>query len=320
MVTLRLARMAMACRFELVLQGEDEPWLRAAGEEALREVERLEAQLSIFRADSDVSRINARAVHEAVRVEPRLFRLLQECRLLHQQTEGAFDLTVAPLMQAWGFYRDGGRVPDPAELAEAKERTGMHLVELDASERSVRFARDGVRLDFGAIGKGFAVDEAVQLLREVGVERAFLHGGTSTMYGLGRPVDERGWKVAIPHPCDTDDVVGVVSLADESLSVSAVWGKAFEAGGEILGHVLDPRLGRPVRGAVLAAAAGVSATEADALSTALLVHGRPLSITRMRSMVIARGDQGGDREILDAGLLQQDAPSSPVHSLTSVVS
>lgn len=312
MATVRLARRAMACRFELVLQGEDERWLRAAGEEALREIERLEAQLSIFRSDSDVSRINALAARQDVPVEPRLFRLLQRAQQLHVRTEGAFDLTVAPLMKAWGFYGEGGRLPEPEELAAAKERTGLHLVELDESSRTVRFARDGVRLDLGAIGKGFAVDEAILLLREAGVRHAFLHGGTSTMYALGRPVDEQSWKIAISDPLNRDDAAAVVELLDEALSVSAVWGKAFEADGEKLGHVLDPRLGRPVEGAVLAAAACETATEADAMSTALLVRGEPIRIARVRSMVIGREDDTGRHEILDAGLVSSNPPSMSV--------
>ncbi|MEX0599935.1 MAG: FAD:protein FMN transferase, partial [Rhodothermales bacterium] len=240
MVTVRLARMAMACRFELVLQGEHEPWLRAAGEEALREIERLEQMLSIFRPGSDVSRINARAAREPVRVNPTVFKWLEEAQRLHRQTGGAFDLTIAPLMQAWGFYEDGGCLPDAAELAAARRCTGMNLVELDTANRTVAFQREGMRLDFGAIGKGLAVDEAISILREAGVERAFLHGGTSTMYGLGRPFDEPGWKVVVPYPDRPAEPVGVVTLVDESLSVSAVWGKSFEAEGRTLGHVLDP--------------------------------------------------------------------------------
>lgn len=320
MVTVRLARMAMACRFELVLQGEDEPWLRAAGEEALREIERLESQLSIFRADSAVSRMNARAAREPVPVEPGLFRLLQESRRLHRLTRGAFDPTVAPLMQAWGFYFDGGHLPDERELDRAKQVAGMHLVELDETNRTVRFKRDGVRLDFGAIGKGLAVDEAVMLLREVGVERAFIHGGTSTMYGLGRPLDAPAWKVAIPNPRDDSEAVAIVALADESLSVSAVWGKAFEANGEQLGHVLDPRRGRPVRGALLAAAAAPSATEADAVSTALLVRGRPYAHSRVRSLVVRHEHEPETQRILNAGFETHDVPTGPIPSQTPMMS
>lgn len=290
MSTVRLARMAMACRFELVLQGENEPWLRAAGEEALREIERLETRLSRFLPASDVSRINTRASEEAVPVEPWLLDLLKQSLYLHRCTDGAFDLTVGPLMKVWGFYGDGGRVPDANELDQARLHTGMHLVELDEAHCTVRFAHKGVALDFGAIGKGYAVDEAMHVLREAGVERAFLHGGTSTMYAIGKPLDADSWNVAVVDPRSPDEPVAVVAIRDEALSVSAVSGKSFEVEGTCYGHVLDPRLGKPVRGALLAATVAPSAATADAVSTALLVHGRPLP--EYRSLVIQPDEEG----------------------------
>ncbi len=269
----------MATRFELVLQGEDAVRLRAAGEEALAEVKRLEAQLSFYNPASAISRINARAAESPVRITPRLFHLLQTAQDLYHATDGAFDLTVAPLMRCWGFVRGTGHTPDPDALEEARSRTGMHLVTLDAARYTVAFARPGVMLDLGAIGKGYAIEEAAQLLLEAGIERAFLHGGTSTIHALGMPYDGDGWNVAIPHPTADpttyreDQVIAVVPLENEALSVSAVWGKAFEAEGKTYGHVLDPRRGAPVEGAVLTAVAGPSATTCDALSTAFLVLG-----------------------------------------------
>ena len=276
-MTIRLALEAMATRFELVLRGEDAVRLRAAGEEALAEIRRLEAQLSFYRPESEISRINARAAAGPVRVEPRLFRLLERAARLHALTEGAFDPTVGPLMCAWGFTGGGGRVPDADALAEARRRTGMQHVRLDSAARTVAFERPGMSLDLGGIGKGYALDEAAAILKEAGVAHALLHGGTSTAYAFGRPRETGAWKVAVPAPGDAagDDLLAVAPLRDEALSVSAVWGKTFEAGGQAFGHVLDPRAGRPVGGALLAAVATASATDADALSTALLVLGPP---------------------------------------------
>ena len=308
MASVRLARMAMACRFELVLEGEDAVWLRAAGEEALAEIARLEAQLTIFDPSSEVSRINNQAAAGPVRVETRLFTLLQRCIRLHQQTNGAFDLTVAPLMRAWGFVRDTGRLPDSATLAEARARTGMDLVVLDDEAKTIRFERAGVMLDFGAIGKGYAVDEAMVLLREAGVERAFLHGGTSTMYALGSPLNDDAWRVGIPKPSPGDEPLAVVRLRDESLSVSAVWGKAFEANGKVYGHVLDPRLGRPVDGAVLAAVTGASATDSDALSTALLVDGSLSPGEGFRALTVYPSEQQNEFRVVEAGLTASTHP------------
>jgi thiamine biosynthesis lipoprotein len=171
-----------------------------------------------------------------------------------------------------------GHMPDPAQLEAARAQVGMSLVELNPKDFTVRFARAGVMLDLGAIGKGAALDCAAGLLREAGVTSALLHGGTSTVYALGHPPDAEHWKVALEYPqiAGSDSprqMLASVPLRDEALSVSAVWGRSFEAGGKTFGHVLDPIGGQPVAGAVLAAVALPSATETDALSTALLVAG-----------------------------------------------
>jgi len=288
MKTLAVARNAMATRFEIVLFGESEATLRAAGEAALDEVERLEGQLSLFRETSEIAHVNARAAAGPVRVSPPVFELLRRAQDLNRETEGAFDVTVAPLMRCWGFHRGDGRVPETAALAHARERVGGGLVELSETDFTVRFTRPGVMLDLGALGKGYAVDCAVEILREAGMTRALIHGGTSTAYGLGAPPGAEHWTVALPRPefgpqllvpgaAPGPDlpqaVLTRVGLRDEALSVSAIWGRSFAAGDRTYGHVMDPRVGAPVEGAVMAAVVAPSAADSDALSTALLVLG-----------------------------------------------
>lgn len=298
----------MATRFEIVLHGDNPVALRAAGEEALNEIERLEGQLSLYRNTSEVAHLNARAAREPVRVSQGLFRLLEQARRLTRETEGAFDITVAPLVRCWGFMGGGGHVPTAAAVEEARAKVGLHLVELNRSNFTVRFAREGVMLDLGAIGKGYAVDQAVEILREAGVASALLHGGTSSVYALGGPPDGEYWKIALERPpegrtdlapirCRSADEVrpaahhqagpertedarearpawlAVVPLRDEALSVSAVWGKSFQSADKTFGHVIDPRTGYPVEQSVLAAVTLSSTTETDALSTALLTLG-----------------------------------------------
>ncbi|SRR6266568_1043761 len=307
--TVALARQAMATRFEIVLHGEDPVSLRAAGEEALDEIERLDHQLNLYSATSEIARLNARAAREPVRVEPGLFHLLEQARKIHQETGGAFDITIGPLMRCWGFMGQAGAVPHPDALAEARAKTGMHLVELNAKKLTVRFAREGVMLDLGAIGKGYAIERAAELLREARVPAAILHGGTSTVCALGHPPDADAWKVAIGWPEEDKTAIGsvpdspptqrtgqpsltaaagdparddaeaklgllaIVPLRDEALSVSAVWGKSFQSDNITYGHVLDPRTGQPAGRALLAAVAHTSATDTDAFSTALLTVG-----------------------------------------------
>ncbi len=298
MTPVKLALNAMATRFELVLHGENATRLRAAGEQALKEVERLEAQLSLYRPTSEIARVNASAAREPVRVSPLVFHLLQHAWQLQRETGGAFDITVAPLVRCWGFMHGTGRVPEPSEIEAARSRAGMAHVMLDEENYTVRFDQEGVMIDLGAIGKGYAIDCAAETLREAGVTCALLHGGTSTVCGIGAPPGADGWKIAIaPAPDQPPHQIAVV-LRDNALSVSAVWGKSFEAGGKKFGHVIDPRTGCPVNNAVQAAVVLPSATETDALSTALLVMGleghdainrlRP----EMRTMVVEPAERG----------------------------
>jgi len=315
MQTVTLARNAMATRFEIVLHGQNAVALRAAGEAVLDEIARVEAQLNLYRSTSEIAHVNERAAHEPVRVTPGLFALLQHVQTLSEETGGAFDITVAPLVRCWGFMEGEGRIPRPEALAEARRKVGMNLVRLNEADSTVRFAREGVMLDLGAIGKGYAVDCAVAVLREAGVASALVHGGTSTIYGLGHPPDADFWQVAVVQPPagvrssafawpvvaqlpaaaalarssapwegGTPNLLAAIPLKDESLSVSAVWGKSFQAEGKRFGHVLDPRSGQTVSGALLAAVVLPSATETDALSTALLALGKAgfEAISRLR--------------------------------------
>ncbi len=267
-----VARHAMATRFEIVLHGENPVALRAAGDEALDEIDRIEAQISLYRSGSEVARINAEAHRGAVRVTPSLFHLIERACELSRETNGAFDITIAPLVRCWGFMDGTGAMPEPAAIAEAQTSVGIEHVELDAAKLTVRFARPGMMLDFGAIGKGFAIDRAAELLREAGVSSALLHGGTSTSFAIGTQPDGSRWKIAVIAP--THDTaakpLAIVELQDESLSVSAIWGRSFRAGEKTYGHIINPRTGAPAENGFLSAVVLPTATETDALSTALL--------------------------------------------------
>ena len=270
-----LARYAMGTRFELVCAGVDPIRLRAAGEEALDEIDRLERQLSLYRPESDLSLFNRRAASEWVQLDPRFFRLLERALFLAAATEGAFDPTVTPLVQAWGFIGARGSLPDPADIEAARRVVGFQHVLLDRAAFAVHFDVEGVALDFGAIGKGYAVERALEILDEGGVEHAILHGGASTVGVRGDAEGQTGWLISIADPVERSRSVAAVRLrTGQALSVSALHEKCFTGpDGEIFGHVLDPRVGTPVQGARLAAVVAPSATDSDALSTALLVLG-----------------------------------------------
>lgn len=288
---IRLAMAAMGTRFELVLAGGAAPRLRALGEEALEEIRHWHDRLSWFDPGSFVSHLNAEAGRRAVECDGEIFELLVLCREVWRASGGAFDPTVAGLMRAGGF-RDLAR--DEAAIARARASTGFDKVELDAARRTVRFSGPGVGIDLGAIGKGWALDRAARVLREGGVVSAILHGGTSSVIGIGAPEGEAGWGVKV-GPGDGDPVV---VLRDLALGVSEPSGRVVTEGSERHGHVLDPRTGRSVSGARAAAVVGASAALADAWSTALLVEqARPAGMPGGLVSMIGPANQGGDWRI-----------------------
>ena len=209
-----------------------------------------------------------------VKVEARLFRLLQDCLRLSELTEGAFDITVGPLMRAWRFVNGQGALPDLDEIESATAVVGSKYIALNDEAQTVRFRRQGVEIDLGAYGKGYAIERAVSLLKENRITSALIHGGTSSIYAIGAPPRGRAWRVRLARPTRSDGGPLEVDLVDSGLSVSAIQGKFFELDGVRYGHVVDPRTGRPVSVAQAAAVAGGSPTDCEALSTALLVHGQ----------------------------------------------
>ncbi len=270
----------MRTRFELVItDAGGDARERAAGEAALAEVAEAERLLSAYRDDAELFRVNALAASGAVAVDARLLALLERAMELCHATAGAFDLTLGALLAAWNHagMAEGGaqELPAAASIADALAHCGMRrLLRLDHGAGSVRFAAAGLKLDAGAIGKGYALEQAAMVLSEQGIASALMHGGTSTVLALGCDAGGQPWKVAIRDPAGDRGVIATAALKGTSLSVSAVHGRSFTAGGRRYGHVIDPRTGWPVQGNLLAAVIHESATASDAWSTALLVLGR----------------------------------------------
>lgn len=286
LATLRAAHTAMATEFEVVLVGPDLRHLRAVAQEAFEEIDRLEEQLSAYRPTSDVCWLNRTAFHRPARVEPGLFDLLQTARRIWQETDGAFDVTVGPLVKCWGFFRREGRVPSPEDLAAARERVGMQYVELNPAQRTVRFLREGVELNLGGIAKGYAVQWVADRIRHYDVASALVHGGQSSIAAwgtppvcgpAGNPLGGRsrleGWRVGLGHPRRTDARLGVVRLRDEALSTSGDYELFFEVEGRLYSHLLDPRTGEPASGLWSTWVVASDAAVTDALSTAFFVLG-----------------------------------------------
>ena len=269
----RIHRTAMACRFEVMLSSDDASDM-AAARFALDEADDLEALLTIFNDASVVSHLNRRAAFEDVTVGQTVFDLLARSAELHAQTGGAFDVTSTPLSRCWGLLDRDGRVPTDQEIAAARARAGMEHVRLDATERTVHFAREGVELNFGAIGKGFALDRMGALLRARGARRALLSAGHSSVLALGGK--GRGWPIDL-RPRLASRRVGRLWIKNGAVGTSGAGEQFVEIDGQRYGHVIDPRTGRPTDGVLGASVITADAATADALSTAFLVGGPDLA-------------------------------------------
>jgi len=268
------SRRAMATIFEVMIPFGTPDALSAA-EDALDEIERLEAQLTVYRDSSEVSRLNRASPYAAIPVEEGLFDLLSTAARISSESEGAFDVTAGALIKTWGFYRGPRRVPSEGERAVALERVGMRHVVLDPETRSVRFLRPGLEINLGSIGKGYALDRAAAILRRRrNLPGALLHGGHSSVYAIGsEPGDERGWAVGLSHPWEPGRRIALLRLRDRALGTSAATHRHLEHEGRKLSHVLDPRSGWPAEGIALASAIAPTAAEADALATVFYVRG-----------------------------------------------
>lgn len=269
---LTLAQHAMGTRFEFVLAGAESPALRAIGEEALREVVHWHQRLSAFERDSIVAHLNREASDRAVRVEPEFLDLLTLCRQVWEASGGAFDPAIGAAMQRLGFHPQSPSAAAPALC------TTFADIHLDPAASTVRFTRPGLRLDLGAIAKGWALDRAADILRDHAVTSALLHGGTSSIIAIGAPPGKASWRVAIRGSAAA---TLAVDLTGAALGVSAPRGRTNDSGG----HILDPRTSHPTAAATTAAVIAESAALADAWSTALVVLGnRPRAGTMPAQM------------------------------------
>jgi len=264
---------AMGTVFSIAAYGKNYERLQDSLARSFREIERLDNLMSRYKHATELSTINREASHRAVVVTPELFRLLEDSLRFSEQTCGAFDITVGPLMKSWGFFSGCGRLPEPCELEQALRRIGYRHIELDSAAHTVRFDEPGIELDLGAIGKGYCVDRVVESLRADGVSRALISAGTSSIYAIGAPPGQHGWKISVCDPFDRRKQACSLRLRNMSISISGSQEKSFLVDGKVYTHLLDPRDGRPVEDMLMTAVIASSSAVSDALSTAFFVSG-----------------------------------------------
>jgi thiamine biosynthesis lipoprotein len=282
---------------------------------ALDLIEELELQLTVYRDDSEISELNRTAHLGPVRVERRLFGLLESAVGISRATGGAYDVTAGALSEAWGFVKGPKRVPDSLTLEEARARTGWQHLWLDPALSTVAFDRAGVRINLGSIGKGYAIDRAIELIREHSlVDSAIVHGGQSSLYALGSPPGQFAgrWEVALRNPFDPEKPLGILRLRNRGLGTSGSAFQQFVVDGKVYGHIIDPRSGEPAQGPASVTVLAPSAAMADALSTAFYLLGPAAARSYTANhpevgvVIVENGSPGVSPHIWVSGLGESD--------------
>jgi len=262
--------MGQPVHLQLFASSEDEGY--AAAEAALAELWEVERRLSRFSEASDLSELNRRAGRNGTRVGQDLQKILERGLEFERLTQGAFNPAVEPLMRAWGFRTPRRTEPTAAELAAAREAVRAARILVNGNRVSLPVAN--TELDLGGIGVGYGLDQAVLRLRARGIRSAFLNV-SGDCFALGAPPGLDGWRVDIASPDPEGQTVTSTLLRDAALATSANTRSVVRYGRAVRGHVMNPETGWPAESLIQVSVIARTGIEADALSTAMLVSGKP---------------------------------------------
>ncbi|MFC1682860.1 FAD:protein FMN transferase [Candidatus Zixiibacteriota bacterium] len=288
-----------------IYQGDAEQ-IDQAVETAFAEIKRLESLLSRWLPDSEISRINAQAGHSRVSVSPETWQAIRSTQRISRLTEGGFDLTIGAVTQLWDFQSEETRVPEAAALERQLQLMGAHQVRLDSSGMRVGLRDRGAAIDLGGAAKGYAVDRAIEVLREWGVKRAVVDAGGDIGL-LGKKPRGETWKIGIRHPKDPKATLEVIEVDSGAVATSGNYERFFLQDGVRYHHILDPLTGMPANQVVSVTILADMAIEADILSTAVFVLGPQRGMTLIEQLSGVEGiiyieGQGGLRRLASSGL------------------
>ena len=262
----------MGTMFVATVWGTDSVVMLRGVHAARDSVRLVDSLMSGYRPESELSRLNAGAGGTALRVSPATLHVLLHARRLHRLSGGLFDPTVGPLVAAWGFHGDSGRVPPRRELDSLRRLVGFERVEIDSGASTVRLPVRGMRLDLGGIAKGYALDLAREALGDTTIS-----GGTVDLGGnvlaFGRPPRGRKWVIGIRHPRRDGRLLGTIAIDSGAVATSGDYEHFYRIGGVRYAHLIDPTTGEPKRGVIAATAIGPRGEWSDGVSAVFFLAG-----------------------------------------------
>lgn len=290
---------AMGTYTHVTIVTADSAATAAPAQRAQAEFQRVDSLMSNWTPTSEVARINREASHGPTRIQAEVSTVIEKALEVGRASDGAFDITVEPLVRVWGFLGGKPHLPDSAAAAEAARHVGIRHLNFDAAARTIAWTDPGVRVDLGGIAKGYSVDRATDALRAAGIGGCLVDI-SGNMFAVGHPPEAAGWRIGIRDPRDRIAWFARLQLSDAAISTSGKYEQFVAANGRTYGHIMDPRLGVPAEGLIAVTVVARTAMDADAWSTALFVLGpvEAMRIARERddlaAILVIPGDDGLD--------------------------
>ena len=277
------ASLSMGTVFEATIYAPDKYVAEKTFNDVFQEINRLDYLMSNYKKESVLSELNKNASAEPANCNKELASVIEQSLQYSDITDGAFDITIGPLMKKWGFFKKQGRIPNKEELESVlesvsykniiiEEKTIKSLAKNPGTVKTVFFKNPDTRIDLGGIGKGYAVDRAVSVLKQNGISSALINFA-GNIYTFGTPPGKESWVIGLQHPRESEGLLGTFEIKDKAVSTSGDYEKFFTIEGKRYSHIIDPRTGNPVKGIVSVTIVTGNATRADALSTGVFVLG-----------------------------------------------
>ena len=274
---LKQTRMIMGTFAEVSLYSNDDKTAGKAIEGALDEMERMDRIMSNYKSDSELSKVNKKAAKSPVPCNAELLDVIERSQYYSELSGGAFDITVSPIVALWGFFREKGHVPPDKEIEKVLPAVSYKNIVINKSNDTKKPAtiflkNTQTQIDLGAIGKGYAVDKALEIIKKCGIDNGCINLG-GNIYVLGTPPGKNAWKIGVQHPRNRDEILGYLELKNEATATSGDYERFFEFNGKRYSHIINPQTGRPVSGTIATTIVAPTGTEVDALSTSVFVLG-----------------------------------------------
>jgi len=281
-------RMIMGTFAEVSIYSNDEKTAGKAIEESLNEMERMDRIMSNYKNDSELSRLNKKAVKSPVPCKGELLEVIEQSQYYSELSGGAFDITVSPIVALWGFFREKGHVPPDKEIEKVLPAVSYKNIVINKSNdpkkpATIFLKNTQTQIDLGAIGKGYAVDKALEIIRKYGINNGCINLG-GNIYVLGTPPGKNAWKIGVQHPRNANEILGYLELKNEATATSGDYERFFEYNGKRYSHIINPQTGKPVSGTLATTIVAPTGTEVDALSTIVFVLGHKKGMELIRKI------------------------------------